>query len=191
MKRIIVGISGSSAPVYGIRLLEILRDVDGVETHLVLSAAAHRTIELETEEYPIDRVRSLADFEYHPHDLSARISSGSFVTHGMVVAPCSMKTLAAIAHGLGGDLLSRAADVTLKERRRLVVLPRETPLHLGHLRNMVALTEMGGICLPPVPAFYHRPHTIDDILRHTVGKVLDVLGIEHSIFTRWDGPPAE
>lgn len=189
MKRLIVAISGSSAPIYGIRLLEVLRPMADVETHLVLSAAAHRTIAIEAPQYPIEDVKGLADALHAARDIAAPISSGSFRTHGMVVAPCSMKTLASIAHGISDNLLTRAADVVLKERRRLILLPRETPLHLGHLRNMVAVTEMGAIVVPPVPAFYHRPQTVMDIVDHTIGKVLDLLEIEHALFQRWQGPP--
>jgi 4-hydroxy-3-polyprenylbenzoate decarboxylase len=189
MKRLVVGISGSSAPIYGIRLLEVLAGNPGVETHLVLSRAAERTIALETEDWTAARVASLAD-QVHPIDnLAAPISSGSFTTDGMVIIPCSMKTLAAVAQSLSLTLLLRAADVTLKERRPLVVVPRETPLHLGHLRHMVALAEMGGIILPPSPAFYHRPQSIADLIDHTVGKVLDVLRIEHTLYRRWTGAP--
>lgn len=188
MKRLVIGISGASGPIYGIRLLEALRDVGDVETHLVMSTAANQTIALEAGPWTADRVRELAHRVHPAQDLTAPISSGSFRTDGMVIAPCSMKTLAAIAHGYGEDLLSRAADVTLKERRRLILVPRETPLHLGHLRNLVAVTESGAVVLPPVPAFYHRPRTIMDIVDHTVGKILDLLGIEHGLFAAWEGP---
>jgi flavin prenyltransferase len=186
MKRLVVGISGSSAPIYGIRLLEILAADDAVETHLILSRSAEATIAVETD-WSVESVRGLADASYAPEDIAAPVSSGSFPTDGMVVVPCSMKTLAGIAQNLSLNLLLRAADVTLKERRRLVVVPRETPLHLGHLRQMVALTEMGGIVLPPAPAFYHHPKSIEDLIDHTVGKTLDVLGIEHQLFQRWQG----
>jgi 4-hydroxy-3-polyprenylbenzoate decarboxylase len=188
MKRLVIGISGASGPLYGIRLLQVLRDMGEVETHLVLSAAAHQTIAIEAPEWSVREVRALAHHTYEPRNMAAAISSGSFRTVGMVVAPCSMKTLAAIAHGLSDDLIARAADVTLKERRPLILLPRETPLHLGHLRNMVAVTEMGGVVLPPVPAFYHQPRTVMDLVDHTLGKVLDLLAIEHSLFSRWEGP---
>ena len=184
--RLVVGISGSSAPHFGIALLRALRALGSVETHLVLSRGAHRTIELETDLDPAEVCR-LADVAYDPADLAAPISSGSFLTLGMVIVPCSMKTLAAVAHGYSEDLLARAADVTLKERRRLVLVPRETPLSLVHLRNMVAVTEAGATVLPPVPAFYHRPTSIDDLLAHTVGKILDQFGIEHHAFERWRG----
>jgi polyprenyl P-hydroxybenzoate/phenylacrylic acid decarboxylase-like protein len=186
-RRLVVGISGSSAPHYGIALLRALHDVPAVETHLVLSAAAHRTIELETDVKVVE-VEALADVVHDPDDLAASISSGSFLTGGMVVAPCSMRTLAAIAHGLADNLLTRAADVTLKERRPLVLVTRETPLSLIHLRNMVAVTEAGATILPPTPGFYHRPSSIDDLIDQTTGKVLDQLGIEHELFRRWTTP---
>ena len=188
MKRVVVAITGASGPVYGIRLLQVLREV-GVETHLVLSTSARQTICFEAPPLTAGDVAALAHATWEPRNVAAPIASGSFRCDGMVVAPCSMKTLAAIAHGHGDGLVARAADVTLKERRRLVLVPRETPLHLGHLRNMVAVTEMGGIVVPPVPAFYHRPRTIDDLIDHTVGKILDLLDIEHALFERWNGPP--
>ena len=183
--RLVVAISGSSGPIYGIRLLEVLRQL-GVETHLVLTRGAQRTIPLETA-YTVDQVVSLASVVYDDQDLAAPISSGSFRTDGMVVAPCSMKTLSAIAQSYSDNLAVRAADVTLKERRRLVLVPRETPLHLGHLRRMVEVTEMGAIVLPPVPAFYHQPRSVDDIINHTIGKILDLFGIEHELYRRWGG----
>ena len=186
-RRLVVGLSGSSAPQLGITLLEALRDLQTVETYLVLSPGAHRTIELETDRSPAD-VAKLADVTYDTGDLAAAISSGSFLTMGMVVMPCSMRTLAAIATGNTTDLLSRAADVTLKERRRLVLVPRETPLNLIHIRNLEAVTLAGATVLPPSPAFYHRPRTIDDLLRHIAGKVLDQFGIEHELFRRWQDP---
>jgi polyprenyl P-hydroxybenzoate/phenylacrylic acid decarboxylase-like protein len=186
-RRLVVGISGSSAPQLGITLLEALRDLQTVETYLVLSPGAHRTIELETDRSP-GEVAKLADVTYDTGDLAAAISSGSFLTMGMVVMPCSMRTLAAIATGNTTDLLSRAADVTLKERRRLVLVPRETPLNLIHIRNLEAVTLAGATVLPPAPAFYHRPRTIDDLLRHIAGKVLDQFGIEHELFRRWHDP---
>ena len=182
--RIIVGITGASAPIYGIRLLEVLQGLP-IETHLVMSAQAGVTMSYESPDWTAERVRALADVVHQPGNLAASIASGSFLTRGMVVAPCSMRTLASVATGLADNLLTRAADVILKERRRLVLVPRETPLHLGHLKSMAAVTEMGGVILPPMVAFYHRPQTIADIVDHTVGKVLDVLGIEHSLFRRW------
>jgi polyprenyl P-hydroxybenzoate/phenylacrylic acid decarboxylase-like protein len=182
--RLVVGVSGSSAPHYGITLLQTLRALGTIETHLVLSSGATRTIQLEAGLDPMD-VCALADVVHDPNDLAASISSGSFLTIGMVVVPCSMKTLAAITHGYSDSLLSRAADVTLKERRRLVLVTRETPLSLIHLRNMVAVTEAGATVLPPMPAFYHRPRSIDDLVAQTVGKILDQFGIEHHTFQRW------
>lgn len=188
MKKIIVGISGASGVIYGIRLLEILRNVDDVETHVVISAAAGTTISLETE-YTPDQVAALADVNYRFRDIAAAISSGSFRTDGMVVVPCSMKTLAGIAHSFSDNLLLRAADVVLKDRRRLIIVPRETPLHLGHLRLMVQVTEMGAVVVPPMPAFYHRPQSIDDIINQTVNRLLDLLDITlpEDLFTRWQG----
>ncbi|WP_067812690.1 UbiX family flavin prenyltransferase [Actinomadura kijaniata] len=188
--RLVVGISGSSAPQYGIALLEALRELGTVETHLVVSAGARRTIELEARRDP-GEVCALADVVHDSRDLAAAVSSGSFPTLGMAVAPCSMKTLAAVAHGHTDDLLSRAADVTLKERRRLVLVARETPLSLVHLRNMTAVTEAGAVVLPPVPGFYSGPRTIDDLIHHIAGKVLDQFGIEHDLFRRWTGPTRE
>jgi len=184
--RLVVGLSGSSAPQLGIMLLRALRDLGTVESHVVLSQGARRTVELEAHMSP-DEVLELADVAYDPADMAAAISSGSFRTLGMVIAPCSMKTLAGVACGLSTDLLVRAADVALKERRPLVLVARETPLSLIHLRNMVAVTEAGATVMPPMPAFYHQPRTIDDLLAHTVGKVLDQFGIEHDLFRRWDG----
>jgi polyprenyl P-hydroxybenzoate/phenylacrylic acid decarboxylase-like protein len=186
--RLVVGISGSSSPIYGIRTLEALKAAN-VETHLVISAGAHRTIELETH-WTADQVQALAAAHYDARDMSAAISSGSFRTDGMIVAPCSMKAVAAIAHSLVTDLLVRAADVTLKEGRKLVLVPRETPMHLGHLRNLVRAAEIGAVILPPVPAFYHAPKTIDDLINQTVGKILDQFNVAHTLFRRWTGAPA-
>jgi polyprenyl P-hydroxybenzoate/phenylacrylic acid decarboxylase-like protein len=186
-RRLVVGLSGSSAPQIGITLLEALQDIETVETHLVLSPGARRTIELEADR-DADEVAALADVVHGTGDLAASISSGSFLTMGMVVAPCSMRTLSAIATGNSSDLLTRAADVTLKERRPLVLVPRETPLNLIHIRNMETVTLAGATVLPPTPAFYHRPRTIDDLLRHLAGKILDQLSIEHDLFRRWDDP---
>lgn len=183
--RLIIGISGASGAVYGTRLLEVLKECETVETHLVITAPAKRTLLLETPYREISQVEALADFCYGVDDIGAPIASGSFHTDGMIVAPCSVKTLSAIANSYNDNLLVRACDVVLKERRRLVLLFRETPLHLGHLRNMERVTEIGGILLPPVPAFYHRPQTLDDVINHTVGKVLDLFGINHSLFRRW------
>jgi 4-hydroxy-3-polyprenylbenzoate decarboxylase len=188
MKKLIIGISGASGVIYGIRLLEVLREIDSVETHLVMSSAAGITIGLETE-YAVDEVTALADFNYRFKDIAARISSGSFKTDGMIVVPCSMKTLAGITYSFSDNLLLRAADVVLKDRRRLILVPRETPLHLGHLRMMVQVSEIGAIIVPPMPAFYHRPQTIDDIVNQTVNRVLDLVDIElpSDLFQRWQG----
>jgi polyprenyl P-hydroxybenzoate/phenylacrylic acid decarboxylase-like protein len=176
--------SGSSAPHLGVTLLEILRGIPDVETHLVMSRSAELSIRIEMERDP-SSVAKLADVVHDPGDLAAPLSSGSFLTLGMVVMPCSMRSLAAIATGNSSELLSRAADVCLKERRRLVLVTRETPLNLIHIRNMETVTLAGATVLPPVPAFYHRPSSIDDLLRHTAGKALDQFGIEHKAFQRW------
>ncbi|MFH1382208.1 MAG: UbiX family flavin prenyltransferase [Chloroflexota bacterium] len=182
---LIVGISGATGSIYGIRLLEVLRQAK-VETHLIISKTGEQIIEHETT-YKVSEVRKLASFCYDIDDLSACISSGSFLRDGMVVAPCSMKTMSAIAYSIADNLLVRAADVTLKERKNLTLLARETPLHQGHLRNMLRLAEMGAIILPPVPSFYHRPKTIDDIVDHTVAKILDLQAIKHNLSRRWAG----
>lgn len=184
MKRIVVGISGSSGSIYGIRMLEALKGK--VESHLIISQAAKDNISRETS-YTIDDVINLATFTYDNDNLTAPISSGSFQTDGMVVIPCSIKSLSAIANSYNESLLSRAADVTLKERRKLILAVRETPFHLGHLNLMTRVTEMGGIICPPIPAFYHEPETIDDVINHSIGKILDILDIEHSLFKRWEG----
>lgn len=187
-RRLVVGISGSSGAVYGVRLLEVLHRVPEVETHLVVTPAAEINIEHETER-PAEAIKRLATVCYDVDDLPASISSGSFRTDGMVVAPCSMHSLAAIATSQSTNLLLRAADVTLKERRRLVLLVRETPLHLGHLRQMVAVTEMGAIVMPPVPAFYARPASLDDMINQTIGRVLDLFDLPHDLVRRWQGLP--
>lgn len=187
-KRLIIGISGASGVIYGIRLLEILRPLAQIETHLVMSNAAAQTIGLETD-YTPQQVEQLADQVYRFRDIAAPISSGSFKTDGMIVIPCSMKTLAGIAYSFSDNLLLRSADVVLKDRRKLVIVPRETPLHLGHLRTMTQLVEMGAILVPPMPAFYHRPKTIDDIINQTVNRILDLIEIElpEDLFQRWQG----
>ena len=189
LKRLIVGISGASGVIYGIRLLEVLRLVDGVETHLVMSNAARVTTALETD-YSVEQVEALADQVYRPGDIAAAISSGSFRSAGMVVAPCSIKSLAGIATSFSDNLLLRAADVTLKERRRLVLLVRETPMHLGHLKLLVQVAELGAVIMPPVPAFYHRPAALADVIDQTVNRTLDLLDIELHVdlFARWEGP---
>jgi polyprenyl P-hydroxybenzoate/phenylacrylic acid decarboxylase-like protein len=185
--RLIIAITGASGTVYGVRMLEQLRASGTCETHLVMSASGALTA---TQELSMKRgdIEALADVVHNVKDVGATIASGSFKSEGMVIAPCSMKTLASIAHGLADNLISRAADVMLKERRKLVLMARETPLNLAHLRNMTAVTEMGGIVFPPVPAFYTQPETLDDIVNHTVGRVLDLLSIPHtSLVKRWEG----
>ncbi|WP_191060239.1 UbiX family flavin prenyltransferase [Geminicoccus harenae] len=181
--RLIVGITGASGAVYGARLLEVARDLD-VETHLILTRAARLTIAYELDR-SIDTIEALADRVHPVADVGACIASGSYRTLGMVVAPCSMKTVAAIASGVTDNLLTRAADVVLKERRRLVLLARETPLHLGHCRNLLAVTEMGAIVAPPVPAFYARPRSIEDMVDHTIGRVLDLFDLDAGLAHRW------
>ena len=188
-RRIVVAISGASGSVYGVRLLEALRAAPGIETHLVVSGAGWRNLQLETR-LAQDDLRALADFCHPAEDVGASIASGSFRTAGMVVAPCSMRTLAAIAHGLGDNLITRAADVVLKERRRLVLLARESPLHLVHLRNMATVSEMGAIVCPPVPAFYLRPRTVQDIVDQAAARVLDLLDVPHGLSARWPGEAA-
>ncbi|MCA9872521.1 MAG: UbiX family flavin prenyltransferase [Anaerolineales bacterium] len=191
MKKLIIGISGASGVIYGIRLLTVLQAVADVETHLVITRAGAITIGLETS-YTAEQVMTLADVVYREQDIAARISSGSFKTDGMIVVPCSMKTLAGIVHSFSENLLLRAADVVLKDRRRLILVPRETPLHLGHLRLLTQAAEMGAIVTPPMPAFYHKPETIDDIINQTVNRVLDLAEVElpQDLFTRWEGGQA-
>jgi flavin prenyltransferase len=181
---LVVGISGASGAIYGIRLLEILRGI--IPTHLIVSKSALLTLKKE-HDFSIEHVRALAHTAYQNTDVGAAISSGSFKTRGMVIAPCSIRTLSDIAYGTTDTLLSRAADVTLKERRRLVLLVREAPLHAGHLRSMLAATENGAVILPPVPAFYHQPKTIDDIVNQTVGRCLDLFDIDVQLVNRWQG----
>ena len=185
-KRLIVGITGATGAVYGVRMLEALKSAAGWESHAVLSEAGALNLWHELKMKRKD-LEGLADAAHHPKDIAATIASGSFLTEGMVIAPCSMKTLAAVAHAHADDLVSRAADVVLKERRRLVLLPRETPLNLAHLRNMATVTEMGGIVFPPVPAFYALPKSIDDLVAHTVARVLDLFGIHSAKLARWQG----
>ncbi len=183
MKRLIVGISGATGTIYGIRLLETLLKSD-VETHLVITEAAERTILMESD-WKLKDVKSLAKVSYDVKNLGGDISSGSFLSEGMVIIPCSIKSLSGIANSFNENLLIRAADVTLKERRKLVLVVRETPLHLGHIELMLQASRMGAILLPPVPAFYFHPKTIDDLISHTVGKVLDLFGMNHHLFNRW------
>jgi 4-hydroxy-3-polyprenylbenzoate decarboxylase len=183
---IIVGITGASGVIYGIRLLQVLKEIKNTKTHLIITDSGAANIKHETD-WELKDIRSLADYTYDIDDVSARLSSGSFKRDGMIVAPCTVKTMSAIANSYTENLLVRAADVTLKERKKLVLMLRETPLHLGHIRSMEKITEMGGIILPPVPAFYQKPQTIGDIIDHTVGKMLDMFDIEHSLFARWQG----
>jgi 4-hydroxy-3-polyprenylbenzoate decarboxylase len=185
--KIVVGVSGASGAIYGVRLLEKLRLQPGVETHLILTRSGEKTLFLETGKKAAE-CKALAQFNYALEDISGRLASGSFATDGMVIAPCSIHTMSAIAHGISSNLLIRAADVTLKERRPLILMVRESPLHLGHLRTMVALAEMGAIIAPPVPGFYHRPETILDLVDHSVDRVLDLLGLPSQTALRWDGP---
>ncbi|MBK4733765.1 UbiX family flavin prenyltransferase [Noviherbaspirillum sp. DKR-6] len=185
-RRLIVAITGASGALYGVRLLQALRERADVQTHLLLSEAGvlnlHQELGMNRRE-----AEALADVAHNIRDIGASIASGSFQSDGMIIAPCSMKTLAAIAHGLSDNLISRAADVVLKERRRLVLMVRETPFNLAHLRNMTAVTEMGGIVFPPLPAFYHRPQNIEEMVDHTLGRVLDLYGIAHELAPRWQG----
>jgi len=182
-KRIVVGIAGASGVTYGVRCLSLLKEMD-IETHLVISGSGKRNIEIETD-YTINEVEAMADYVYDDKNVGASIASGSFLTDGMVVVPCTIKSLSGIANSYTTNLLVRAADVTLKEKRKLVMVVRETPLHRGHLRLMTMAAEMGAHILPPVPSFYHMPKTIDDIINQTIGKIFDYLGIEHNLFRRW------
>ncbi|CAM7636619.1 UbiX family flavin prenyltransferase [Leclercia adecarboxylata] len=188
MKRLIVGISGASGAIYGVRLLQVLRNVADVETHLVMSQAARQTLSLETD-YSLRDVQALADVVHDARDIAASISSGSFKTAGMVILPCSIKTLSGIVNSYTDTLVTRAADVVLKERRPLVLCVRETPLHLGHLRLMTQAAELGAVIMPPVPAFYHRPQSLDEVINQTVNRVIDQFDIElpDDLFTRWQG----
>jgi len=185
-QRLIIAITGATGAVYGVRLLQVLRDLPGIETHLMVSDAGvlnlHQELDLGRKD-----IEALAHVVHNVRDIGASIASGSFQSDGMVVAPCSMKTLAGIAHGLSDNLITRAADVVLKERRRLVLMVRETPFNLAHLRNMTAVTEMGGIIFPPLPGFYQRPKTIEEMVDHTVGRVLDLFSIPHALTPRWNG----
>ncbi len=186
MRKLILGVSGASGSIYAYAALRALRAAGDIEVHLVLSQQARQTIELETS-YSAGDFEALADVVHRDSDLAASISSGSFLTDGMLVIPCSMKTASAVAHSLNGNLLVRAADVCLKERRKLVMVVRETPLHLGHLRTLTQLAEIGAVILPPIPGMYARPQSVADIVNHTVGKALDQFGIANSLFARWTG----
>jgi flavin prenyltransferase len=185
-RRLIIAITGATGAVYGVRLLQVLRDIPGSETHLLISDAGvlnlHQELDMNRKQ-----VEALAHVVHNVRDVGATIASGSFQSDGMIVTPCSMKTLAAVAHGLSDNLITRAADVVLKERRRLVLMVRETPFNLAHLRNMTAVTEMGGIIFPPLPGFYHRPQSIAEMIDHTVGRALDLFSIPHALTPRWNG----
>jgi 4-hydroxy-3-polyprenylbenzoate decarboxylase len=182
-KRIVIGISGASGVIYGVRILELLKETD-FETHLIMSRSGRLNIEIETR-YKPQELEAMADFVYDHNDMAASLSSGSFLTEGMVVIPCTIKSLSGIANSYNENLLVRAADVTLKEKRKLVLVIRETPLHIGHLRLMSLAAEMGAHLLPPIPSFYHQPKTLEDIIDQTIGKIFDYFGIEHHLFKRW------
>ncbi|WP_262693241.1 UbiX family flavin prenyltransferase [Kordiimonas aquimaris] len=184
--RLVVGIAGASGVIYGIRLLEILKAIDGIETHLVMTKTGRMNIGLETD-YSADAVEALADEVHKITNIGASIASGSFKTDGMIVAACAMKNLSGIVNSYADDLLTRAADVTLKENRKLVVMPRETPLHVGHCKLMLEAAQMGALIVPPMPGFYNRPETVDDIINHTVARVLDLFDIDTNIVKRWQG----
>ena len=182
-KRLVVGISGASGVIYGVRLLQVLQDTD-YETHLIISKSGELNIQIETDYDPAD-VKAMADYVYDHKNIAASLASGSFLTAGMVVVPCTIKTLSGIANSYNENLLVRAADVTLKEKRKLALVVRETPLHKGHLRLLTLAADMGAHILPPVPSFYHMPKTIEDIIDQTIGKIFDFMGIEHNLFNRW------
>lgn len=183
-RRIIIGITGASGVIYGVKILSLLKEMKDIETHLIMSESGKRNIEIETE-YKAEDVAAMADTVYNDRDMGAALASGSFLTDGMVVIPCTVKTLSGIANSYTANLLVRAADVTLKEKRKLVLVVRETPLHKGHLRLMTMAADIGAHILPPVPSFYHQPKTIDDIINQTIGKIFDYFRIEHNLFKRW------
>lgn len=185
MRRLIVGMSGATGSIFGIRILQVLAPMPDIETHLVMSKAAKMTLQVETP-HSVKEVEEMADVAHDINNVGASIASGSFRTAGMVIAPCSMKSMGGIVLSVGGDLLVRAADVVLKERRKLVLVARETPLHLGHLESMATLTRMGAVVFPPVPAFYHRPKTLDDVIDQTVARILDQFEVETDMFKRWN-----
>ena len=189
MKRIVVGITGATGVIYGVRLLEVLKDLN-IEAHLIFSDAAKQNILIETD-LSVRHVEDLAYKVYDVKDLAAPVSSGSFRTYGMVIVPCTIKTLSGVANSYNDNLMVRAADVMLKERRRLILVVRETPLHKGHFELMSKVADLGGIILPPIPAFYHAPRNIEDLIDHTVGKILDLMDIDHSLFKRWEGIPVD
>jgi 4-hydroxy-3-polyprenylbenzoate decarboxylase len=185
--RIVVGISGASGAIYGVRLLERLRQQEGVEIHLVLTRSGEKTLFMETGKKAAD-LREIAHYTYAFEDIGSKLASGSYTTEGMVVAPCSINTMSSIAHGISSNLLVRAADVTLKERRKLILMVRESPLHRGHLRTMTELSEMGAIIAPPIPGFYNHPKTVMDLIDHSVDRILDLLGLPDKQVRRWEGP---
>ena len=185
MRRLIVGVSGATGSIFGIRILQVLQPIPDIETHLVMSKAAKMTLQVETP-HSVKEVEAMADVVHDINNIGASIASGSFRTAGMVIAPCSMKSMGGIVLSVGGDLLVRASDVILKERKKLVLVVRETPLHLGHLESMAQLTRMGAVIFPPVPAFYHRPKTLDDVINQTVARILDQFEIETDMFSRWN-----
>ncbi|OIQ98575.1 3-octaprenyl-4-hydroxybenzoate carboxy-lyase partner protein [mine drainage metagenome] len=185
-KRLIVAITGASGASYGVRILQVLRDIQNVETHVVVSDSGLLNLQHELD-MNRTQLEALADVAHHVQNIGATIASGSFQSDGMVIAPCSMRTLAAVAHGLSDNLITRTADVMLKERRRLILMVRETPFNLAHLRNMTSVTEMGGIVYPPLPCFYHRPQTIAEMVDHTVGRIVDLLGVSLPLAHQWDG----
>jgi len=189
-RRLIVAITGATGVIYGVRLLQLLRELPGIESHLMISEAGvlnlHQELDMRRKQ-----AEALADVVHNVRDIGASIASGSFQSDGMIIAPCSMKTLASVAHGLSDNLIARAADVVLKERRRLLLMVRETPFNLAHLRNMTSVTEMGGIIFPPLPGFYHRPQSIAEMVDHTLGRVLDLFAVEHTLTPRWNGLKAE
>ncbi|MGK5093808.1 UbiX family flavin prenyltransferase [Deltaproteobacteria bacterium TL4] len=186
MDRYVIGITGATGILYGIKILECLREIKNVETHLVLSKPALQTMSYETE-WTFKNVKKLANYVYANQDIGASIASGSFLTKGMIIAPCSIHTLSAVAYCNSGNLIARAADVTLKERRPLILMVRETPLHQGHLECMLKVTQMGGIIAPPAPVFYTHPQSINELMAHSVGRILDLLGLEHPLMPRWEG----
>ena len=182
--RLIIGITGASGVIYGIRLLEVLKTIPDIETSLILSSSAKKNINIETD-FSVEQVQEMADVVYDENNQAAAVASGSYITKGMIIIPCTMKTLSAIANSFNHNLLVRAADVTLKESRKLVVVPRETPLHKGHLKLLLQLADIGGIVIPPIPAFYHQPESIADIIDQSIGKTLDQFSIQHDLFKRW------
>lgn len=189
MRRFVIGISGASGAIYGIRLMQFLREQPDFEVHLVMTRSGGVSLRLENPDWQLSQVRELAHVVHREDDIAASIASGTFAVEAMIVAPCSMRSLGAIAHGLSDNLLTRAADVMLKERRKLILLTREMPLHAVHIKNMLAVTEMGGIIMPPMPGFYHQPRSVMDLVDFVVGKILDTLGIAHDLVPPWTGPP--